>query len=581
MEDIIIIGPYHRLTEQQITNWCRRAIAIDRITGHWAAVLKEGMQSLILSLDRRAKWAVFFGGALSATGFAPLNLWPLALLGFATLIYFVSRAPSKKQAFITGWIFGISHFAVSNIWIAVAFNFQAEMPMWLGYVAVIALALYLAVFPALASLGAWIVGDSVRKGGNNATIPYALAFSASWIVTEWLRSGLFTGYSWNPLSAIAIDLFPAGSMRLIGTYGLSGLVLLFSAILLGLLGGLFARQWKPVFARMLDTAILCAICGILSWAGSGNEVISKSAPYPITITQPNISQIEKYDPGYEDINFARLAANSRPLKGQGPRLLLWPEAAVPYYLESGYPLRYYQFQPGESAIGARMALAELMGKDDILITGVDNLEFNDDRQLIGARNSMVAMNANTDIIGTYDKSHLVPYGEYLPMPQLLEFIGLARLVPGDVSFWPGPGPRTLNLGPSKPQIGFQICYEIIFSGQTVDRKHRPDFILNSSNDAWFGKIGPPQFVVQARLRALEEGLPVIRATPTGISAIIDANGNIMRSLPMGIAGRIDDTLPRAHQPTFFAQHGNVIPLIFAAILMLFAFLPVVMRRALR
>jgi apolipoprotein N-acyltransferase len=544
------------------------------------------MNNLTTFLRRHAKWAALVGGAVSATGFAPLHLWPLALLGLASLIYFVSQAKSRKQAAIIGWIFGTAHFFIANMWIAVAFTFQAAMPVWLGYLAVVALACYLAFFPAIAALGAWQVGDMVRKRRLNATIPYALAFAGMWILTEWARSCLFTGYAWNPLSAIAIDVFPATSMRMIGTYGLSGIVLLFSAILLGLIGAVLTLQWKAIFARGLDVALLSGLTAAFGWFGSGAVILPAHKPTAITIAQPNISQTDKYKQGYEEANFAKLAAVSRPLKGQGPRLLLWPEAAIPYQLESGYPYRFYQFQPGESAVGARMALASLMGAGDVLLTGADRLEIDADGQLVGARNSMIAMGADTDILGHYDKAHLVPFGEYLPLPWLLKPLGLARLVPGDLDFWPGLGPQTLDLGrdesgQSRGKVGFQICYEIIFSGRVVDRNNRPDFIFNSSNDAWFGTIGPPQHLVQARMRAIEEGLPIIRSTPTGISAIIDADGEILQSLKLGASGRIDGKLPPAHAPTVFARFGNALPLGLAAMLLLFAFLPVVSRRTSR
>lgn len=532
-------------------------------------------------IGKYRNWLALFAGGVSALGFAPLSFWPVAILGLSLLVYLVATSPSRRNALLTGWLFGIAHFIVSNQWIAVAFVFQAEMPVSLGYLAVAALALYLGVFPALAAMGAWQAGDAVRKRGKNATIPFALAFAAIWILTEWVRSWLFTGFAWNPLSAMAIGTFASGSMRAIGTYGLSGLVMLFSAVILGLIGALAAMQGKAIVARVLDTALLSLLCLGLSVAGSGSIISSTKAPQAITITQPNISQTDKYKPGFETKNFARLAENSRPLKGQGPRLLIWPEAAIPYQLESGYPFRYYQFQPGESAVGARMAIASLMGKGDILLTGADKLEFDGDGQLIGARNSMFAMGSDAEIIGSYDKAHLVPYGEYLPLPWLLKPLGLARLVPGDISYWPGAGPQTFLLGKSQTKAGFQICYEIIFSGNVVDRANRPDFIVNSSNDAWFGTIGPPQHLVQAQMRAMEEGLPVIRATPTGISAIIDADGRILKSLPLGTAGRIDGVIPPAYTPTLFARFGNILPLAFAILLLTISLFPVVTRRTSR
>jgi apolipoprotein N-acyltransferase len=178
----------------------------------------------------------------------------------------------------------------------------------------------------------------------------------------------------------------------------------------------------------------------------------------------------------------------------------------------------------------------------------------------------MAVHADGTLGARYDKAHLVPYGEYLPMRPLLSAIGLSRLAPGDIDFQPGPGPRTIDLG-AFGRAGMQICYEIIFSGQIADRAQRPDFIFNPSNDAWFGSWGPPQHLAQARMRAIEEGLPVIRATPTGISAVIDADGRLARSIPMHRAGRIDAPMPRAHAPTPFARHGNALPIGFALLLL--------------
>ena len=166
------------------------------------------------------------------------------------------------------------------------------------------------------------------------------------------------------------------------------------------------------------------------------------------------------------------------------------------------------------------------------------------------------------MIGRYDKAHLVPYGEYLPMRPLLSAIGLSRLAPGELDFTSGPGPRTIDLGGQWGKVGLQLCYEIIFSGHVVDEKNRPGFIFNPSNDAWFGRWGPPQHLAQARLRAAEEGLPVLRSTPTGISAVIDARGNVVKSLPWRTAGVIDAVLPpAANAPPPFARFGNLIPLL--------------------
>ena len=536
------------------------------------------MQKFTQFIANHPRWIALVAGAASATGFAPLGLWPVTLVCFALFIHLVSQARTGRRAALIGWLFGVGHFSIGNNWIAVAFTFQAAMPAWLGWVAVVALALYLAVYPALCAWGAWWIANKVVvRAKVDTTLPLILAFAACWIITEWLRSWVFTGYVWNPLGVVAITEAAAPAIW-VGTYGLSGLV----AIVAGLLLALVIQNWRS--AIMLTTGlVLVYVAATFSfWNDSVvaaiNGKIANSRPV-LTIAQPNISQADKYAPGYDALNFAKLEQNSRPLADQGPRLLLWPEAAIPDFLEEGYPFRFYQFQPGESAAGARARLTTLMGKGDILLTGSNRLVIDKQGQMAAARNSMTAMDARGRILGDYDKAHLVPYGEYLPLKWLLTPLGLSRLVPGDVDFIPGPGPQTMTLMlDGKPvKVGLQICYEIIFSGQVTDRKNRPDFLFNPSNDAWFGGWGPPQVLAQARLRAIEEGLPVVRATPTGISAVIDADGRIVDSLGQGVAGRIDARLPAAKAPTLFARHGNVLPVAFALLLIALAFLPLARR----
>jgi apolipoprotein N-acyltransferase len=541
------------------------------------------VQKISTLLGKFPRWTALVAGAASAYGFEPWGLWPLTLVCFALLIQLISQAPNVKRGFMLGWLFGVGHFTFGNQWIAVAFTFQAAMPIWLGYLAVFALALYLAVYPALATAGAYSINQLAMKalrhsregGDDEKTGPIAtliLAFAGLWIITEWLRSWVFTGYVWNPLGAIwQSQLELARASIWVGTYGLSAIVVMAAGILLLAAN----RRWLAVCGSLMALGLIW-LSGVQVAVTAPNGPGPKSAA--LTIAQPNISQADKYAPGYDAINFAKLAMNSRPMPNQGPRLILWPEAAIPDYLEEGYPYRYYQGQPGESAAGARARLTTLMGDGDVLVTGANRLVI-EKGQLVAARNSVSAMDANGNVLGHYDKAHLVPYGEYLPLPWLLRPLGLARLVPGDLDFWPGPGARTMTvtLNGKPVKIGIQICYEMIFSGQVVDRNNRPDFIFNPSNDAWFGTIGPPQHLAQARLRAIEEGLPVVRATPTGISAVIDADGRMIKSLPLGTAGRINARLPEAKAPTLFARFGNILPLGFAGMLIAFALLPLARR----
>jgi apolipoprotein N-acyltransferase len=492
----------------------------------------------------------------------------------ALLMHLVASADSSKRAFLIGWLFGVGHFSIGNNWIATAFTYQAAMPAWLGWIAVALLALYLAVYPALACWGAWWVAKITTKTRSTATIgfPFILAFAGLWIITEWLRSWVFTGFPWNPLGAITLPMYRYGFATGVGTYGLAAIPVAFA----GTICLLATKRWP----QGLSIAIILTLWGGIA---TPQTYLKQGMGLPerpnLTIVQPNLSQIDKHTAGYEAVNFVRLAQNSRP-KDEQPRLLLWPEAATPWWLEDGYPRQAYFNQPGGTAAATRVTLAKLLGPKDVLLSGGDRLVFGADGKVVGAHNSVMAMDAKGDIIATYDKAHLVPYGEYLALRWLLEPLGATRLVPGAIDFLPGPGPRTLDLpfDGKSVKVGMQICYEIIFSGQVVDRRSRPDFIFNPSNDAWFGGWGSPQFLAQARLRAVEEGLPVVRATPTGITAIISPYGRIVESLPIGIAGRIDAELPRAHRPTLFARHGNILPLGFAALLIALAFLPLVRRR---
>lgn len=517
--------------------------------------------------DRWPKLLALALGAVSATGFAPLNLWPLTLLAFAGWMALVARSPAGSRALGVGWAFGVGHFSIGLNWIATAFTYQAAMPAWLGWIAVVLLSLYLAVYPALTAWGAWLV----RRWGLSATRlaapSYVLALAGLWTLTEWLRSWVFTGFAWNPLGAVAIGV--AEPAQWIGTYGLSGLVIIVTAICVlpffqrgtAKMPGKTPREKQ----RLHQLGLGAVVAAVMVLAYLEPFLLSaqplSTGPIPITVVQPNVGQQDKWEGEKASANFAKLARLTTP-RVDAPRLILWPEAAIPDYLETGYPSVYYDHSPAE----ARARLTDLMNPDDVMLLGALKLEFDRFGEAVGARNAVMTVHADGTLGPRYDKAHLVPYGEYLPMRPLLSAIGLSRLAPGDLDFWPGPGPHTLDLG-RFGRAGLQICYEIIFSGQVVDRAHRPDFIFNPSNDAWFGSWGPPQHLAQARLRAIEEGLPVIRSTPTGISAVIDARGRIVASIPMHEAGRIDTVIPRAHAPTLFARHGNMLPVGFALLLL--------------
>jgi apolipoprotein N-acyltransferase len=464
---------------------------------------------------------------------------PIALAGLCELLF---RARTLRRALSLGWGFGFGQFLIALNWIATAFTFQSNMPAWLGWVGVLLVALYLAIYPALAAGLAW-------RLGNKRPAAIVLVLAGAWALTEWLRAGLLTGFAWNPAGVVLADTPWLQSSELIGTYGLSILVVLFG-------GGL----WLASLRKFVPAAAVLAVLGLLMVLPTASEPEAKLKP--ITVVQPNIGQEDKWRAGFSEEAARRLATLSVKKPGDDPRLLFWPEAAVTD------PLTDSRIgNPGAFAAFERKRAAATIGAGEFLLTGGIAVNSSDGRRIDGAANSIFVLGPGGKVVARYDKAHLVPFGEYLPLRPLLTPIGLSRLAPGDMDFAPGPGPRTIDLGEGWGKVGMQLCYEIIFSGEVVDRRHRPDVIFNPSNDAWFGRWGPPQHLAQARLRAAEEGIPVIRSTPTGISAVIDAYGNVRQSAPWRTAGALQGQMPSALAPTPFARFGNLIPLLLA-----FAFL---------
>ncbi|MEZ5734690.1 MAG: apolipoprotein N-acyltransferase [Novosphingobium sp.] len=512
-------------------------------------------------------------GGIAACGFQPLALWPLTLLALAGLIELTSRAQDWKHAALIGWAFGLGHFTVGNSWIATAFTYQANMPHWLGSIAVVLLSVYLAVYPALASLGAWLLA---KRFGLVRTRPWlGLALAGCWIVSEWLRSWVFTGFAWNPLGVALLGPFDSPGLgflaKWIGTYGLSGVaVMLGWAIHRFVTRALASAAGLGETFRFGATALLLAALVYVPVRHGAD-----STGFRFTLVQPDIRQEVLDDPTLFETHFLKTAQLTLPHVPGQERLVLWPESGIPDYLRDGYPRYLYrQLTYAADPEIARERIGRVIGPGSLLLTGAVDVVIRDDDE-VAARNAITAIDSQGHILAGYAKAHLVPFGEYLALRPILEPLGASRLVAGTLDFWPGLGPRTYDFGPWG-KAGMQICYEIIFSGHVVDPLNRPDYIFNPSNDGWFGSWGPPQHLAQARLRAIEEGLPVLRATTTGISAVIDADGIVRQHVPRHVAARIDGYIPAAHTPTPFARLGNLLPLGFAILLL--ALTVVAMRR---
>ena len=525
------------------------------------------MASGLALIDRLAQWPRLSSlglGLLAATGFQPIGLWPVALIAMGLFALLAADAATPLRAFGRGWLFGWAHFTLGNNWIATAFTFQSEMPEVLGWFAVPLLAIYLAVWPAFAALLARAVVKKRpdRPAGGWA---FALVFAGGWIVTEWMRAWVFSGYSWNPFAMNLLGPYDRPGLAAVapfmGTYALSGL-----AIMMGCALVLLARERRLLVGGLVGVLLVVGMYlpPVAARHADADEQVL------LTIVQPNYRQETISDPAFYEANYARLAQNSPRLDdGTAPRLVLWPEAGLSDYLREGYPQRYYD---RTTALGdpvyARRRIGATIGEGSVLLTGAVDLEIGPDEngyvRALGARNAVTALDAEGNILGGYSKAHLVPYGEYLPMRELLEPLGLTRLVAGSIDFWPGPGPRTLDLG-AQGRAGIQVCYEIVFSGEVADPDDRPDYIVNASSEGWFGSFGPPQFLAQSRMRAIEEGLPVLRATTTGVSAVIDPRGVVREHLGEHVQGRLDTVIPPAASPTLFARLGNMLALVWAVI----------------
>ncbi|MEZ5742220.1 MAG: apolipoprotein N-acyltransferase [Sphingomonadaceae bacterium] len=517
-------------------------------------ILRPGLLALLL-------------GAVAACGFQPLALWWLTILALAALIPLAANAKGPRGAFLIGWLFGVGHFTIGNFWIATAFTYQAEMPHWLGGIAVVLLSLYLAIYPALATLGAWAL---IRARSGYARSWFGLAFAGMWIVTEWMRAGVFTGFAWNPLGIVLLGGYERQGLAVIakwiGTYALSGVVVAIAALLEGAWRKQSMQQGrdklKPIIAM-----VVVALPTALAMHLPASHLDRIEGARAFTLVQPDLRQPVLDDPALYEANYQKLAALTLPEKPNSRRIVFWPESGLADYLRDGYEPRHYsRMTYAADPVVARERIGRAIGPYSLLLTGAVDLVI-EDRRAVAARNSVTALDYKGRILAGYSKAHLVPYGEYLPMRAILEPLGLSRLVPGSLDFRAGPGPRTLDFG-DWGKAGVQICYEIVFSGEVVDPLVRPEYIFNPSNDGWFGAWGPPQHLAQARLRAIEEGLPVLRSTTTGISAVIDADGIVRQHVPHHQAGRIDGMIPPPAEPTLFARGGNLIPLLIAALLLL-------------
>jgi apolipoprotein N-acyltransferase len=519
--------------------------------------------AIILSWGWKRAIIALVAGALSALAMAPFNAWPVLFLTFPVMVWLIDGAGAGRwrgvpAAAMTGFWFGFGYFVPGLYWLGYAFLVDAQTFAWLMPFAIFGLPAYLALFPAFGFALARLLWtkDSTR----------VLALAVSLTASEWLRGHVLTGFPWNAFGyALTEPLALAQTASLIGLWGMTFLSVAIFASPAVLIDGR-SRGRKPWIAPVVALLLLVAM-GIFGGVRLGLHPTTDVANVKLRIMQPNLQQDVRFNYSAKAevmqkyLTLSDRAAGPQSTGVRDASILIWPESAFPFFLTR--------------EADAMAQIADLLPKGTVLITGsVRAPELPPGMKITRAYNSVYVIDHDGSVLSIYDKLHLVPFGEYLPFQDWMEKLGFVQLTKVQGGFIPGTRRRTLDI-PNAPRMLPLICYEAIFPDDVVSRDDRPGWIVNLTNDGWFGiSTGPYQHLQQARLRAIEEGLPLVRAANTGVSAVIDPLGRIVAQLGLGIEGVLDAKLPTAIPPTVYARVGDI-P---AAIIVVAAFLLVIRRR---
>jgi apolipoprotein N-acyltransferase len=469
-------------------------------------------------------------GVAAALALPPFHVLPLLWVAFPVLLWQIEGCATKRQAFALGWSFGFGFLVAGLYWIANALTVDTARFWWLLPLAAAGLPALLALFTAFAVLAVHML----RLRG----LALALGFALFWLVAEYLRGHILTGFPWNLLGYVWA---PSAAMlqlaALTGIYGLS-LVTVLAACLP-------AVRSRGAVAAAVALLVLVWGGGAVRLAGApaADDPVLRVEGVLLRLVQANIPQREKWaglNP--RDHLIRHLELSARPAPGARPTHVLWPETAIAYLLSED--------------IQAREVVGRVAPDGGAVLTGAIRVE----RAPSGAAgepprywNSLHAIGPGGLIQATYDKAHLVPFGEYVP---LRDIFGFLPAVATSLDFQRGPGPRSLQV-PGLPPVSPLICYEAIFPGAVADPDNRPGWLLNVTNDGWYGySTGPFQHFQIARLRAVEEGLPLVRVANTGISGVVDPYGRVVARLGLEETGFLDAPLPAALAPTPYARWGD-------------------------
>jgi apolipoprotein N-acyltransferase len=482
--------------------------------------------------------SAFLLGALAAAALPPVDLTPVLVISFTGLVWLFDGVQRPREAFGLGWSFGFGFFVAGLYWIAAALFVDIFRFWWLLPFATLGVPAGLAIFTGAAVLAAHLLCRRLRWHG----VARVLALAVAWAAAEWLRGHVLTGFPWNLVGYAWSGAFPGSLAMLqltsvVGIYGLS-LLTVTLAMLPATLGDLGGRRQLPLAAAAL--ALLA--CLAFGWTRLDAGTPADVPGVTLRIVQPSVEQTFKNDPAERLATFRRhLALSGGPTESKTPiTTLIWPEASAPPFLDRD--------------TAARDAIAAAIPPGGLALIGSDRTEPPPTRPE-HVWNSMVALDHEGKIDASYDKAHLVPFGEYVPLRGVLP---MDKITPGTLDFSAGSGPRTLHL-PGLPPVSPLICYEVIFPGAVSDPADRPRWLLNLTNDAWYGfTSGPFQHFNIARVRAIEEGLPLVRAANNGISGLVDPYGRVIKRLALDAVGYLDVPLPQALPATIYARTSDAV-----------------------
>ena len=508
-------------------------------------------------------FAPFLLGAITILGFAPYNLTFINFFTFSILLFLISKVKKSTQSkyrnkksnryfFYLGCSFGFGFFLLGNYWITISLTHD-EMFKGLIPFALILIPLFLSLFFGLAIL---LVGTFVEKD-----ISFILFFSLVFSIFEFLRGNLFTGFPWNLISytwSWSTEIVQI--LSLIGAYSLSLISITFFCIPF-----LFFK--KEFVLKNIFFVLFCLIIFIGNYSYGKFKINNSNYKFDkeinVKIISPNFS-LKDYNNQSEEFQIKRLIKISDPKKDK-KTLFIWPEGIFyQSYLED---IKKY-----------RNLFKDKFSENHLIILGINNftsINNIDDQKYF---NSLAVLNYKLEILSLYNKINLVPFGEFLPFEKTLSKFGLKKITPGYSSFSSGDERMMINLGSqfNEKLILPLICYEIIYPAKIKKANQLPDLVVNISEDAWFGQsIGPQQHFTKAIYRSIEEGVFIARSANKGISAFINPNGKVLKSLNTGESGNIELNFPYFNQPTLFSNHGNKI---FFLIILLYIFLTLIFKK---